>query len=532
MKRADRKPSGPTVEELLARLEEAESTIEAIRSGDVDALVITGPGGERVFTLRSADHTYRTLVETMNEGAATITPAGTLSYCNHRFSELLGRPHDRLMGSPFLQFFPDDRRPEGEDLIRHGLLGPWHCETELMSANGIRVPVLLSASPANLDETTSICLVATDLTAQKRNEQIVASEKLARSILDQAVEAIVVCDSSGVIVRANAVARRLLRSATIGALFHLAAPLILEDGSAFSIDSVLAGQRVAALEATLKTPGAEVIVLISAGPLADGGEEVTGAVIALTDITERKRHEETLRQQTEALARSNADLERFAYAASHDLQEPLRMITTYTQLLVRKQKENGHANGDSELYAQFIAAGTERMRTLIRDLLSYSRAIHAPSDDFGRTEMNAVLRTAIANLEQSIRECGAVITYDPLPAAHGDDTQLAQVLQNLISNAIKYCDTRTPRIHISGSEGETENTYCVRDNGIGIAPQYLDQIFGLFKRLHGKDIPGSGIGLSVAKRIVEYHGGKIWVESTPGDGSAFYFTIPRATHTI
>jgi PAS domain S-box-containing protein len=513
------------VEALLARLEEAESTIEAIRSGDVDALVITGPDGERVFTLKSADQTYRKLVETMNEGAATITPSGIISYCNHRFAELLGRPLERVMATDFLLCFPPDRRSDCEDLLLHGVLGPWHCETELLSDNGPRVPVLLSASPAKLDEQASICLIATDLTAQKRNDEIVASEKLARSILEQAVEAMIVCDREGVIIRANTVARTMFPSAITGALFDYAAPLVVDDGVPFSIETVLAGERVAALEARLAREQ-EVIILISAGPLTNAEGEVTGAVIALTDITERKGHEETLRLQAEALARSNADLERFAFAASHDLQEPLRMITTYTQLLIRKQQDAGYGNGDSELFAGFIAAGAERMRTLIRDLLTYSRAIHAPSSDFGHTDMNAVLQVALANLEQSINECGAVITQDPLPPANCDDSQLVQVLQNLVSNAIKYCE-ETPRIHISSTEGEEQNTYSVRDNGIGIDPQYADKIFGLFKRLHGKEIPGSGIGLAVAKRIIEMHGGRIWVQSRPGDGSTFYFTLKR-----
>jgi PAS domain S-box-containing protein len=518
---------GRDLEDLLTRLEEAESTIRAIRSGDVDALVIAGPSGERVFTLKSADQSYRTLVETMNEGAATLAPGGTISYCNQRFSELLGIPQERVMGSDLVRFFSNDRHADIDDLLRHGLVGPWHCETELRASNGGRVPVLLSASPATIDDTTSICLVATDLTAQKRNEEIVASEKLARSILDQAVEAIVVCDKEGIIIRANPVARKLLRSVTSGALFECAAPLILDSGEPFSIDAVLAGKQVAALEARLTAGQEEVIVLISAGPLTNADGEVTGAVIALTDITERKLHEETLRQQAEALARSNADLERFAFAASHDLQEPLRMITTYTQLLIRQQQQAGHTDKDSELFAGFIAAGAERMRTLIRDLLTYSRATHEPSADFHHIDMNAVLRIAAANLEHSIKECAAVITSDALPPAYGDGTQLAQVLQNLISNAIKYCERKPPRIHIGAVEAEHENTYSVRDNGVGIAPQYMQQVFGLFKRLHGKEVPGNGIGLAVAKRIVELHGGRIWVESDPGNGSTFYFTIPR-----
>jgi light-regulated signal transduction histidine kinase (bacteriophytochrome) len=203
------------------------------------------------------------------------------------------------------------------------------------------------------------------------------------------------------------------------------------------------------------------------------------------------------------------------------------MITTYTQLLIRHQRDAGLSNPDSELFANYIAAGVERMQTLIRDLLTYSRVIHTPSNDFREVDMNAAVAIALANLQQSVAECSAGITQDLLAPAHGDASQIAQVFQNLVSNAIKYCDKRSPRIHISSIEGEKHNTYSVRDNGIGIAPQYAEQIFGLFKRLHGKDVPGSGIGLAVAKRIVEMHGGRIWVESEPGDGATFHFTLRR-----
>lgn len=200
------------------------------------------------------------------------------------------------------------------------------------------------------------------------------------------------------------------------------------------------------------------------------------------------------------------------------------MVNTYAQLLVRS---TGQGNPEHQMFAQYIQSGVDRMRTLIKDLLSYSRVIHAPAFDFTDTDMNSVLAIAMANLEVSIQECRAVVAAEDLPPAYGDETQLAVVFQNLISNALKYCDKSPPRISVFGRTDGAVNVYGVRDNGVGIAPQYHEQIFGLFKRLHGREVPGSGIGLAVCKRIIDLHGGTIWVESTAGAGSTFYFELPR-----
>ena len=513
---------GENIEALLARLEEAESTLEAIRQGEVDALVISGPLGDRVFTLESADQSYRILVETMNEGAATVAADGLILYANRRLAELLRVPAERLTGSSLQSLFAAGEENVCSDLLRTGGAG-WHSETVLRASDGTAVPAMVSANLAEISQVPTICVVVTDLTSQKRSEELVASERLARSILEQAGEAITVCDAGGCIIRVNEAARRLSAPARIGASFDEAFPLRSAGGEDFSIAAIIRGGRAANLEAGLPS-GA--IVLVSAAPLSHAEAGNIGAVVTLTDITERKRNEEMLRSQSEALARSNADLERFAFAASHDLQEPLRIIMTYTQLLVRAYADVPGA--EVRQFAGYIEGGVERMRSLIRDLLSYSRVIHAPSADFRDVDLSAALRIALANLQSLIQESGAKITAGPLPWVHGDDGQLTQVLQNLIGNAVKYSTRRTAEVHISAAADDQGHIISVRDNGDGIADKYREQVFGLFKRLHGKDIPGSGIGLALCKRIVDGHGGRIWVEGNPDHGSTFRFTLPSA----
>ena len=520
-----RAPRTGGIEALVERLEEAESTLDAIRHGDVDALVISAPGGDRVFTLESADQSYRILVETMNEGAATVAADGLILYANRRLAVLLRMPLERLAGSELAGYFPAEEEAVCGDLFRTAVHGPWHTETVLSAGDGTRVPVMLSANAAAIGGAPTICLVVTDLTTQKKNEEVVASEKLARSILEQAGEAIAVCDATGTIIRVNEAARTLSGSAPIGGSFDASFPLRLAGaGAPFLIGSIVRGERAINVEAEL---GAGKYVLVNAAPLVGGGGDPAGAVVTLTDITERRRHEEMLREQSAALARSNADLERFAFAASHDLQEPLRMIVTYAQLLVRTYAKE--TAPEAAQFASYIEAGVDRMRTLIRDLLSYSRVIHDPQRDFHRVDLNAALRSALENLQTSVEESGARITRDPLPAVLGDEGQIAQVFQNLLGNAIKYSGGRTPEVHIFAASTPDGPTICVRDNGDGVAPRYREQIFGLFKRLHGKELPGSGIGLAVSKRIVELHGGRIWVDgNADGAGSTFCFTLPAA----
>jgi PAS domain S-box-containing protein len=242
----------------------------------------------------------------------------------------------------------------------------------------------------------------------------------------------------------------------------------------------------------------------------------------IRDITERKQAEEKLRQTLAELERSNAELERFAYVASHDLQEPLRMVASYTQLIEKRYKDK--LDGDANDFINFAVGGAKRMQQLINDLLDYSR-VGTRGKPLVPTDCEDVFDAAVANLDVTIRENKAKVTHDQLPMVIGDEGQLVQLFQNLIGNAIKFHGKKLPRVHVSAKSTKDTWVFVVKDNGIGIDPQYFDRIFLIFQRLHREEYTGTGTGLAIAKRIVERHGGRIWIESEPGKGSNFYFTL-------
>jgi PAS domain S-box-containing protein len=245
--------------------------------------------------------------------------------------------------------------------------------------------------------------------------------------------------------------------------------------------------------------------------------EVTGFAKVTRDATERRKLENQLE-------RSNDELQRFAYTVSHDLQEPLRTVRSYAELLSRRYA--GKLDADADEFIQFMMDAAGRMTQLLKDLLAYSQAGRPDRTVPETTSAANILQWAIMNVDRLIKESGATVTYDPLPVVRADQTQLSQVFQNLLGNAIKYRSADPPAIHISAVRTDGMYEFSVKDNGVGIHPEHHERIFGVFKRLHGKEVPGTGIGLAICRKIVESHGGKIWVESELGRGSTFRFTIP------
>jgi PAS domain S-box-containing protein len=272
--------------------------------------------------------------------------------------------------------------------------------------------------------------------------------------------------------------------------------------------------------------GTEFPIEIMLSPL----ESAEGVLVtaAIRNITERKKSEEHLVKTVGELKRSNEELQQFAYVSSHDLQEPLRMVASYTQLLAKRYK--GRLDSDADEFIAFAVDGCNRMQGLIQDLLAYSRA-GTNGKVFCEVSAEDALQQALTNLRITIEQSGAFVSHDSLPVIKTDETQLTQVFQNLVGNAIKYRSAEAPRVHVSATNnGGNEWIFSLRDNGLGIAPQYFEKIFVLFQRLHGRnEFEGTGIGLAICKKVLERLGGRIWVESQPEKGSTFYFALPGRT---
>jgi len=363
---------------------------------------------------------------------------------------------------------------------------------------------------------------------QTSRNKLQSAKDYIDNIIKSLIDTLIVTDADGTIKMINKSALELLgynQDEIIGEKLSIIFPKQDLPKDERLIDTYIRKEYVSKTEVRYQTKSGEIIpVSISSSVIKDINDEIDGVVFVAQDISDYKRAE-LLARSSEALERSNKELEQFAYVASHDLQEPLRMISSYVQLLKRRYADN--LDSDANEFIDFAVDGAERMKILIKDLLAFSR-IGTKGEEFKITSTQTILEEILSNLEISIKGNNVVITNDPLPDLVVDRTQIMQLFQNLISNAIKYRGDESPKIHIEVQDKYTEWLFCFRDNGIGIEQKYADQIFVIFQRLHGKgEYSGTGIGLSIAKRIVERHGGQIWVESEPGKGSAFKFTIPK-----
>ncbi len=270
--------------------------------------------------------------------------------------------------------------------------------------------------------------------------------------------------------------------------------------------------------------GSRIPVLVTLSAVRSDADMITHHVLEFSDIAELRRTREELILRTRDLGRSNLELEQFAYVASHDLQEPLRMVASYTQLI--GQRYRGKLDADADEFIGFAVDGAVRMQAIINDLLMLSR-IGTHNMPFTRVDANQSLEMAMTNLRLAIDESGAKIVCGPLPMLDADSSQLTRLFQNLIGNAIKFRGDRRPVVETGAERQDGEWIFHVRDNGIGIAPEYFERVFMMFQRLHSRqEYSGTGIGLTICKKIIERHGGRIWIESEPGKGTTFFFSIP------
>jgi two-component system sensor kinase len=576
----------PTKQELLdenanlrARLEEAEETLRAIRHGEVDALVVSGPQGDQVFTLKGADHTYRMLVESINEGAATLAADGKILYANRRLAEMLKLPLEKVITSAIVDYVDPPDRELFEALFSSRKLEAIQGEVCLRSADGGLVPTYLSLSSMQLEALPDmICLVATDLTEQKRQEEIVAAGRLSRAILEQAEHAIVVCDAKGIITQASQAVHHLFSGNPLLRRFEEVFPLRFKfQGNgfaasperAFFLAPVLQGTVYRDLEASFRClDGRDYILLLDAGPITGDNEVVLGCVVVLTDITARKRQEverqrlldqqqalteelastneelqgqaEELIVQREELERLNADLrfqkklleaaneemESFSYSVSHDLKAPVRAIQGFSRMLMGEHTAQLDAEGLRLL--QVICDNTRLMHHLIDDLMALSRLGRL---QIRKSVINLATMTSLIfkQLRAEAWKRDLRISIDDLPPALGDQSLIHQVMVNLLANAIKFTESKPAAIiEVGGRTGSKENIYYVKDNGVGFDDRYISNLFLPFKRLHiREEYEGAGVGLAIVKRIIQRHGGRVWAEGKVGEGATFYFSLPK-----
>jgi PAS domain S-box-containing protein len=520
--------------------------VPIISSGRVESVA----GSTRDVTERSrTEEALRKSEERLNLALEAGGGVGTWDYdvrtdrlyCNARFAEIFSvDPKRAAQGAPLSEFIaairPEDRGEVAEKVqiaIETG--GEYSAEYRVVLKDGSQC-WLSARGRGHLDEAgNSIRFpgVVIDITGRKKTEEALrTSQDQLRLTYGGMYEYLGLLSVDGIILDCNPASLRFAdntREDVLGRLFwetpwFTATPGMPEIVRS-AVAQVAAGESVRTEMVLIRPSGEALTFDFSMHPIRNERGEVVLMVPEGRDITDQKRAEEELKRSNDELTRVNRELEEFAYVASHDLQEPLRMVNIYTELIL---SEMGPEQTEAATYAGFVQQGVRRMEGLIQDLLTFSRAVHSDRLPVGTADLSVALNEALSVLKSRMEECGSVITADCLPKARGDASQMAHVFQNLVSNALKYSKPGVaPQIHVSARQDGQYWIISIRDNGIGFEPQYAERIFGLFKRLYKEEYPGTGLGLAICKRIVERYGGRIWAEGRPGDGATFYFSLPR-----
>ncbi len=482
---------------------------------------------ERVISTRTISQ-LTAIIDSVPTAIIMVDAQGHIDLANKQAERLFGYSAAELCGE-IIDILVPYRFRAGHAGLRSGFTGnpsarPMGAGRDLfgLHKNGTEFPIEIGLNPITTEDGLFIVSSIVDISERKR------LEARFRATVESAPTAMIMIDQAGSIVLVNTEVERLFGydreellkqkvEVLIPARFRVHHPgLRSQYFAAAAVRRMGVGRDLFGL----RKDGTEFPIEIGLNPVqTDEGLFVLSAIV---DISERKRQALEL-QRAEALERSNVELQRFAYVASHDLQTPMRSIANFIELLqtTYETKLDAQANDWIRRTHQSI----KQLQTLTQDLLEYSR-FDNQAHPFVRIELHEVLNHALSLLDASARELCAEITWDELPCVMGDHSQLVQLMLNLISNALKYQDNKSPRIHISAEKRATDWIIGVHDNGIGIAKKYQDKIFEIFQRLHEqKEYPGTGIGLAVCRRVVDHHGGKIWVESELGKGSIFYFTI-------
>ena len=671
-------------EELQARLLETEETLSAIRNGDVDAIIVRGKDGDKVFSIQSSETPYRIIIEEMDEGAVTVNMNGTILYSNHRFSEMAETPLEQVTGSDFTRFIDDEEIPEFRKMLQTGFNQKIRGE---IKGKNIHFRLTMSPLPSNFEG--DICIVVSDITEirkyqeslqgmvkerssklkiankqltedlvklKKAGKDLRESEKKFKQLANSIPQLAWVAHPDGSRIWFNqrwfdytgktfeqakgmgwhavhdpvilpSVINRWNKSVSLGKPFEMVIPLLGKDGifrefltssmpmkdnkgrivQWFGTNTDISKLRK--IEKELENNRQKLSIALQTGNIGtwewflksnkivfddrmqaifgvrndynitystlenfineedlphfrkavsftlkygvpfetvfrtnqNGSDskylttkallnkDKNGKPLSLSgvcfDVTSMKKDtEQILMNLNEELLKSNRDLQQFAYVASHDLQEPLRMVSSFTQLLLHRYEDKLDADGRE--FIKYAVDGCKRMYDLLNALLAYSR-VQTSGKEFTKVKLNDVLEKVLQNLSLRIEERKAKIKSKMLPFVYADEAQMIQLIQNLIENSIKFSE-ETPKIVISSKSNIQEYIISVKDEGLGIDPKYNDRIFKIFQRLVPREkYEGTGIGLAICKRIVERHGGRIWLESEAGKGSTFFFSIPR-----
>lgn len=353
---------------------------------------------------------------------------------------------------------------------------------------------------------------------------------LLAAIIESSEDAIVSKDLNGIVTSWNRAAERIFgytADEMIGKPIRVIAAPDRIDEMPKILERIRSGERIEHYETRrMRKDGRIIDVALTVSPVLGGDGRIVGASKIARDISDRKETERALARHAELLARQNSDLRQFAYIISHDLQEPLRTINSFSQLL--RQRYHGRLDHDADEFLDYITGAASRMSELIRGLLSYASVTNIEETEPAPLNTRECLDRALANLERAFAESRGIVEIGEMPDVNADATSMTQIFQNLVSNALKYRGPEPPRIRVGGQRNGRECIFSVSDNGIGIAPEYHDKIFGLFRRVHGPEYRGTGIGLALCKKLVERMGGRIWVESKEGEGSTFRFTARPA----
>ncbi len=515
-----------TARELLARV-----------AAHLEMARIRKEAAEREAELRAEAEAARDQVvgvlESIQDGFFSLDRDWRFTYVNATGERTLGSPRGELLGKKLWERYPETVGTQVEQQYRRAVRDQTPVEFENFYEPWQRWFVI-KAYPT---EQGGISVYFSDITEQKRGaEELRESQHRLRAIYDGTYEYIGLLAPDGTLLEANRASLEFAdnrREDVVGRPFWdtpwftatPGAPELVRE----SIARAARGEFVR-FEATVRRPSGECSTFdISFHPIRNDQGEVVLIVPEGRNISDRKRAEEELTRSNEQLTRVNRELEEFAYVASHDLQEPLRIVNIYTQLVVN---DLGADKATLAQFADFIQQGVKRMDALIQDLLTFSRAVHSDELPVGTADLGASLREATSVLKNRIEESSSIVIAEALPTVRGDVSQLAHVFQNLLSNALKYRKKDAPaQIRISARQDGGSWIISVEDNGIGFEPRYAERIFGLFKRLHKEEYPGTGLGLAICKRIVERYGGRIWAEGRLGEGATFYFSLPSAGDT-